>query len=643
MYRTIGVAGDPHVPDTLKLPRVGRRVEHIHTSRVFGRVSVLTDQSVKLRTNDVWNGTHPFARMTQSPEGNWEFRWSSQTSRLGSYSFTEDSGNTAQCFPLPGEVISIPLVHDPITVTHELFERIRVEELNTTSGVVEPEDFTESEALLPKERFLLMQSTAYVTNSYGIGIPLGCACDRHNVISTDDGIRAKNLTRPAVKDTENREREGRAHKATPSHMNSNRFYLRILNPGQREHLKPVFFGEIRPAVLNIMPRVADAQGLGSNAQQTLGKACLTKTAENSPDSIMRETVGRLRQIGTKIVLITAQDPRKAFHCAVRTDSLTEIENPLVNLPKTREQCLSGYSTCSKNTGWRDGNDTHLASLLRDWCRDVHRHVLKVHSGLAEFLHRQQGSVTLQEFGVLKFIERTAANHFEQPVKKTILTWEVGATSRRFEDTTLRLRPVKIAVQVTRDQRPQVFVVAPLRARCLLNRVLRRRGVFPNTISQLTFEPHQDILFDTVADKRPCMYWFRDITGVGQKPRRGASSRRHRKSTSTPCEGKDAPGLGGRQTSKPPLRRPGNLLYETDFPLRKANVTEGHAQVLQLVRQPVSSSRAGSSYPLPDFPAATLLRYSRGHETSPHSPQHAFQTIGQPHPPPTKQKKQRYRK
>jgi hypothetical protein len=613
----IRITRKPHAPDALKLPRVGRRVKHIDTCSVFGRVSVLTDQTVKLRAYNVRHRAHPLARMTQSPERNWELWRSSQTPRLGAHRFTEDSGDAAQCFPLSGEVITITLVHDPITVTHKLLERIRVEEHWTTLSVAESEDFTEREALLPKERFPLMQPTAYVTYSNGIGIPLGRACYTNHVIAVDSGVRAKNLTSPAVKDTQNSEGQWSAHKATPTHPHSHRFYCWILNPSQREHLQPVSFGEIRLTVLHIMPRVANAKGIGSNAQQSLRKPCLTQASENGPDRIMGETVSRLRQISAKITLITAQVAFKPFNGAVFTYSLTKIENTLINLSKTLEQGFTGDSTCSKDTGGRDGNDTHFASLLRDRCRDVHRHVLQIHSGLAEFFHRQQGSVTLQEFWVLKFIERTRATDSKQSVEECVLPWEVRYTSGRFEDTTLRLRSVKIAVQVTRDQRPQVFIVTAFRPRALHNRVLGRRCVFPNTISQLTSKLCIYILLDALTDKWARMYRFRDITSMVQQPMRGTRPTSNRKSPRHSCERKNATGFRASNASKPPLHGPGYLLYVLDFPLRETSVTEGHAQVLKLVAQPVSTSRAAIGYPLADYPATILLRNTRGHETSPY--------------------------
>jgi hypothetical protein len=224
---------------------------------------------------------------------------------------------------------------------------------------------------------------------------------------------------------------------------------------------------------------------------------------------------------------------------------------------------------------------------------------------------------LQKLGVLSLLKRAGAQNFEQPVKERVLPWEVRRTTRRFEDAPLHVNPIEVAMKVLRHERTEVRVVPAFRTRALLDSILAVRCMSPITLSQRLSKPYRDALFETLLDVRRASDGLRKVTSVVQQSGRNAFGRCQRKSPGTPCEGKDATGIRHRQTSKPFLHGPGYLLYVTDLALRKANVTEGYAQVLQLVRHPISTSRAGSGNPLPDYPATTLLRKTAGHETCPH--------------------------
>jgi hypothetical protein len=173
------------------------------------------------------------------------------------------------------------------------------------------------------------------------------------------------------------------------------------------------------------------------------------------------------------------------------------------------------------------------------------------------------------------------------------------------------------MEIFSDQITKIFVVAASRTRALFNSVLTVRWVYPSTMSQTTAEACSYVFFDALLDQRMTYVSLRNIFGMVVKPFRNASARWSWQRTCAPGEGQDCMHVLHTQTSKPFLNGYGYLRTITDLPTRESNITEGYAQVLQLVRHPISTTRAASGNPAADYPTTMLLRQTRGNETSPY--------------------------
>jgi len=557
--------------------------------------------------------------MAKPTESHWELRWTTKAASLGSYRFTQDSGHTPQCFPLRAEVIA--LVHDPTTVPEELLDRIRVV---PNCRVTKPEDFTEGPTLPSEEGFLVMQSRAYRLNSLAVDSNLPRPCNGQHIVTADSGVRTQSVTSPTIQDRQDRKRQRSAHKASPLHGDTNTILLLADPDGIRQidNLLPVSFGERRLRVFYIMlVAKLDAKGSSAAIHVSLGEACAVKAAEYGPYSIMRKPISRLRQISRKILLITTQVACETPNFVVVETPTGKVAHPLVKLLQDRKDCVTAQGTCSKDTGGRDGNDTHLAALLRYRRSNMDRVRVGGEASLtelAEVLHRQQGSVTLQNFRVLKLVEWPPTHNIKQPVQERILPWERRATPSRFEDTTLHVDPIKVAMEVLREQVTKVLVVPAFTPRALSNSVLAARCMYPSTFSQPIPKHISHVIFDRILESGIRHVVFGNVTGVVQQPFRDEEWTSFGEPPSESGESQYAPGLTSAHPPKPSLNGPGYLLDEIDFPLREANVTEGRGKIFQLLAQPVGSTRAASCDPLADYPATTLLRNTRGYETSPHS-------------------------
>jgi hypothetical protein len=607
----------PHAPHVPELPRVGRRKEHIYPATILGRVSSFIKELVKLRANNLRYVAHPFARMAKATESCRHLRWPPKASSLGAYFFTKDLGNATQCSPLRAFVPT--LVHDPTAVSHELLKRIRVEEHGRTmfSSGVEPEHLAKSETLLTKERLPLVQSTPYSHDTSRVESRLVFASDRNHVIAADGRGSPKCLTAPSVDKGEDSEGQRSPHKAPPFHGNAH-YYLtvQLTNGTKQEDLLPVSFGERLLTVNNTVLSATNAKAVGADFHERLGKPSAAQAAQNGPDCIVSKPVSRLSQISTKVVLVTTQVPRKAVNLPVLTHARVELPHARVSLTQNGKDCLTANGTCSKDTGRRDGNDTHLTALLTQWCSDVRNVSGVVRMEDAEVFHRQQGSVTLQNLRVLILHERTLSNHCEQPVKETVLPWESGTTTGGFKNPLPHLRPEEIALQIRREELSKVLIVAPFRARGLLNSVLTVRCVFPRSLSQRIPEPHRYTVLKSLLDTNTHSVGFGNITGMVQQTCRSALERRRGYSTRGSGESQNTTRLLLRQPPEPLLSRPGKALNEFDFPLREAKITKGHGQVFHLVRHPIDSARHASCDPLAYFPATMLLRNTGSNKTGP---------------------------
>jgi hypothetical protein len=293
----------------LKLPRVGRRIEYINTSRILGRVSCPEKQCVQLCADKPGNVANP-VRWVAKPSKSCRQLWRApKPSSLGAHVFTQDSGNASKTLPLRWSVVA--LVHDPITVSHELLQRIRVEPVTLAAVTIcNAKDLAERPTLLAPERLPRMQSRTY--RLYASAIFINCLLpgNGNDVIAADGDVRTKRKTGPPVKKAEDSERQRSAHKASPLHGDTNNILRSHLHTDDRqfENLLPLCFGERLPIVPHMMLRRPNAKGLGSRFKVQVGETRLAKTAEHGLNCIMRETIGRLRQISTKVMLITAQDP-----------------------------------------------------------------------------------------------------------------------------------------------------------------------------------------------------------------------------------------------------------------------------------------------------------------------------------------------
>jgi len=605
----------------LKLPRVGRRVEYINTSSVLGWVSSFEEERVKLRANDLGNVTHPLAGVAKTTEPCGELGRPPKASCLGAHSFTQDTGDTPQPSPLRlKESRGNALVHDPTTVSHELLQRIGIEPFALAAAIWEAENLAEGPALLANERLLLMQSRAYRLNAEAVLLDSMGVCDGHHVVAAQRAEGTKRVTCPTVQQGKDREGQRSAHQASPLHGDAHTIltsYLLTDNTIESAHRLPICFGERRLSVTHKMLLRPNSKGLSCSLKVQVWETRLPQAAEYGTNCIMSETVGRLSQISAKIALITAQDTGETSDASLVGPACREVYNTRIVFPKTREHGLSHEVSCSKHTGRRDGNDTHLAALLRDWCRDVHRHVGIGLTEESEVLHRQQGTITLQNFGILLLVERSRANNLEQPIKERVLPWEGATTPRRLEDAPLHVDTKHVAMKVLRDQSPKVLVVAPFRPRALPNRVLTARWVYPSTISQRLSKPCSDRFFDLSLDLRRARCRFRKVGSMGEQAPRDAFGGCLWKSPRKPREGEDATTLRQGQTSKPSLDAEGHPLDKTDFPLRESKITKGHGQVLQPVAYPVSAARSSEGDPTPHRPTSMLLRNTRSNETSPH--------------------------
>jgi hypothetical protein len=556
--------------------------------------------------------------MAKASQSHRELRRTTKAASLGSYRFTQDAGYTPQCFPLRGKVIT--LVHDPTTVSEELLDRIRIVPF---CRVTKPEDFTECPTLPSVEGLLVMQSRAYRLYSEAVDSNVPRTCNGQHIISTDSCVWTQSVTSPTVKNRQDRERQRGAHKTSPLHGDTHTILFLADSNGFRniDNLLPVSFGERRLRILHpMLIAQLDAKGSRSAIHVELGQPCAVQAAENGPYSIMRESVSRLCQISRKILLITTQVACETPNFAIVETPTSKVAHSLVQLTKDRKDCVTAQGTCSKDTCRRDGNDTHLAALLRNWRSNMDRVRVGGEASLtevAEVLHRQQGSVTLQNFRVLNLVEGPPTHNLEQPVKKGILPGERRATSSRFEDTTLHVDPIKVSMEIFSEQVTKMFVVPAFTPRALPNSILAARRMYPSTFSQLIAEHVNHVIFDRILEQRTRHVVFGDITGVVEQPFRDEDGTSFWKAPCEPGESQDAPRLTSTHPSKPSLNGPGNLLDESDFPLREANVTEGCCKIFQLLANPVSPTRAGSSYPLPNNPATTLLRNTRGHKTSPY--------------------------
>jgi hypothetical protein len=344
---------------------------------------------------------------------------------------------------------------------------------------------------------------------------------------------------------------------------------------------------------------------------------------------MSKPVRRLSQIGRKPLPITTRGVVQTVHSPVIRDPLIDVTESPVLLTKTGEHGLANYVTGSKHSSRRNGNDTHLTSLLRKRRRNVHRHVVEGTPHEVKLLHGKKGPKTLQQFNVfLTGASDTCASRTKQPVNERVFPRKGGYMTVRIEYAFLNdgpkegyilecISPLQSARQRLQDQLLKVRVITPFNAWALLNSVLRCRCMSPSTISQRTSKLYRDRLFDLRHDLWRNVYRLRDVSGMTDKACSNACRRGNGQSPGTPGEGQYAPGVSPCYTSKPFLQALWDFIHVVDFPVREANVTEGNAKGLHPIAYPIDRTRTGPGDPGPENPTAMLLRKTTGNETCPH--------------------------
>nr|UHR49712.1 MAG: hypothetical protein SaNV8_gp2 [Sanya narnavirus 8] len=608
------------VPYALKHPRIRWRVEHIHPACILGGVNFINviDESVKLRADNLGHVAHPFARMAKTAKSRGELRWSTKSSCLGSHAFTEDSGYTPQCLPLWCKVVA--LVHDSSTVAHELLERVRVEVPTPAVGADEAKRLAKRPTLLAKKGFPLMQSTAYRCYSLRVGSNITGSGNTQHVISADGGQAAEYPTAPAIDQSEHRKGQWCPHEAPTLHRDQD--MCGPFSDQTRNVVQPldVSFGERRKTVSDIVLPLANAKAVAREVKVGRVQARLAKTAEDGLDSTMSEPVCRLRQISTKIVLITTQGTREAaYQPSCTLDPTRELVGTRVLSSNNWEDTLAGQCPCSKETTGRYGNHTDLRALLSQWSGVVRHHGARTYRGRPEVFHRKQGAIPCQDIWILLVLKRSCSTLAEKAVQERVLPGEGRRTTGYCQDPDLHLRPHHVAVQIGSYPIAKVLVVPPFRPWALFHRVLARRTMCPSKLlSQRITHEVNHVVFESGLDVVRNYELTGDVGSMVQKSTRDDGSSGLRQGAGASREREAAPWRLPDNPSKPSLYLHGHTRGITDFPIRECNITKGHREVFNDLRQPVGTAGAGADNPAPERPATMLLRNSTGNETRPHS-------------------------
>jgi hypothetical protein len=499
-----------------------------------------------------------------------------------------------------------------------LLERIGIKESDKSTTIYETKDLAESPTLLSPERLLLMQSTPYSADTLRVETNLRQGGTRHNVIAANGGVWSQYLATPTVYQRQHRKGQRRPHKASPLHRDAyNVAALADRTARQVTHLLPVSFGEVTTTVLNIVPPVTDPKGIGSDLAPGRAKPGASHSAKYGFNGTMSKTVSGFCQVGTKIVLTTARERGKSANVLIRVNATQEVADTFVFLSQYAKHGFPTKRSRSKDTGRRDGNDTHLAALLRDRSCSVDK-AAKLVPGGAEVLHRQQGTITLQNFRVLLLLERTSSHYFEQSVKKTILSGKGCDTTRCRQDSLLHLTPEHVPTEVMFNQHQKVLVVSPFTTRYFSNSVLAARCMSPSTISQRISEPFRHTVLQTLTDSIRNSVRFRNVGCMVQQALGDGRPRRLWQRTGTPCKGKGATRVRHRELSEPSPQGPGYSNPRFWLAIREDKITEGRAKVLYLLAYPVRTTGSTVEDPPTEHPATMLLRNTTGYETTPYS-------------------------
>nr|QIR30304.1 RNA-dependent RNA polymerase [Plasmopara viticola lesion associated narnavirus 25] len=583
-------------------------------------------KTIQLCADNLWYRSHPLAGMAEATQSHRELWRPQKSSSLCTHINCKDSGYAPQLRPLRGEVV--PLVHDPITVSHVLLERIGIVEGGRDTNDLtccECKALAKGKPLRPEERFSLMQSRPYRLYSASVVSDLVGRASRNHIIPSDVRFRAKRLACPTVDEGQHGETEGSTHQTPALHWHQCKRTVLSIGPRSCNHQLSTIFGEVGQTVSHMVRRAPYSKGLGSEQAEVGCQPRLLKTVDYGLDRIMRETIRRLCQVGTKPTLTW---PENEFVQPSPSDCNLERFQPLVLPPKDREDPTTNPISGREDGSWWYGNDSNLRPLFSESSRLVYetRPTRLTAPGL-EILKRKQCTQTLKEIGVIPESrprpapEGTEQSVVDRPCVGRADSCKGGAELNRPTGPAARVvkhAPVKDSLaESSFTQSAKPFIVSALRACATCNRVLRRRKSNKVPLSQVISEPCSNVLLQRLQVRSLSTYRFRNIYKVVGVRMQYSGSRRLRQRPGVSREGENTSGVTSSDTAQPVLHLLGHLRYETDLPLRECKITEGHCQVLQLGANPVSSARAAPGNPVADCPTTTLLRKTTGHETSPH--------------------------
>jgi hypothetical protein len=605
---------------------------------------------------------HPFARMAKTSQSRGQLWGPPKTACPRADTLEKDPANAAQCGPLHHVILCrFTWVHNPITVSHELLKRIRIEELDGTNA--KTEHLAEGEPLGSVEGLPLMQSRTHISDAIRVLGNCRWLAHRDNVISADTSLRSQRCTSPAVDQGKDSKRQGSPHQYATGEWHVYDPTSAKINGSERTcNLRLVLLWEVTKAVSDIMLRVADAEGIGGENSPVFTQTSSRHTAEHGMDSIMKETVSGFSEVCRKEGLSMTQSElvaAKVLYEHLVVNRLDERTCPTVSFEDRRPNLLANHVSKGENTRRRDGYDPRLRALFSNHRSLVcNTRLLPTgkpinRSWRGEFAESKQASTCLPKLGVLhttidrpsfnpRVVERVDVSYVirwvlellntahcvpgpsEQVVgsriprnKKPKLLVEGLQNVERGLSLTIFIRRLERPAQLGAEETLEVPVVTSLGTRPTTDSVLTRRRKSYATFSQLTLLE--------CGKHVPLQLMHRCITGTSTRGECNSMvvkrllrrrSRRLWKSPRTPCEGKCTTRLSLRNLSEPTLQASGYFLHFVDLAVRECNVTNGHADRLHTIANPVNSARFRVAQPLPEYPATILLRNSTGNKTGP---------------------------
>jgi hypothetical protein len=605
---------------------------------------------------------HPFARMAKATQSCGKLWGPAKPACSGPNTLEKDSADAAQCGPLHNIVLlCFAGIHNPITVSLELLERIRVEILDR--AIAKTEHLAEGEPLGPVEGFLLMQSRTHFANTTCVVGNVPRSACRDNVISADTCLRTQRHAGPTINQRQYREGKRSTHKDTPLQGDHHVLLLVTLKGSETGHLLLVLHWEVTKPVTNIMRLLAYSQRLGRKTPPGLPEPGSRHTAEYGVYRIMIETVSGFCEVCRKKGLTFTQCEFVALkildqHLVV--NRLNKWSGTSISFQNRWPDLLTTKVSKGKHTRRRDGYDSRLAALFCNhrsfvnW--DTRLRIAGEAPGRGEIADGHQAASCLSELGVLPrpvyrpghdpIITEWITNLVEPvrlldtaqsrpgPSEKVVGCWVPWnrltketdkfpqLVNTRFRLTSglssFRVRIHEWPTQVTGNEMLEEAIITSSRTRPTTDSVLTARRKSYATFSQLSScKGLEDILLQLVYRTTRHVPARTEGLSVVIKSFRGSGPGWLWKSPCAPGESKCTPRLSHRKPPEPPLDSSREFGHEVNVAVRECNVTNGSAQRFHCCAHPVNPARARVGYPLPEFPTTTLLRNTTGNQTRPH--------------------------